>query len=91
MGKRSLWAAGQTFAFVQLEARLTLGAEVPAETVLTLRRATLWEEGDIQVTHPTSEQFIYSLFLTLIFTLEGEMQAGGMERKVGAAEVQTAA
>ena len=41
VGKGSLWAAGQTLAFVQLEAWLTLGAEVPTETLLTVRRATL--------------------------------------------------
>lgn len=46
VGKGSLWAAGQTLAFVQLEARPTLGAEVPAETVLTVQRATLWEDRD---------------------------------------------
>lgn len=46
VGEGPLWAAAQTLAFVQLEAGLTLGAEVPAETVLAVQRATLWEEGD---------------------------------------------
>lgn len=41
VGEGSLWAAAQTLAFVQLEAGLTLGAEVPAETVLAVQRATL--------------------------------------------------
>lgn len=41
VGVGSLWAAAQTLAFVQLEAGLTPGAEVPAETVLTVHRAAL--------------------------------------------------
>lgn len=40
MGEGSLRAAAQTLASVQLEARLALGAEVPAETVIAVRRAT---------------------------------------------------
>lgn len=41
VGVGSLGAATQTLAFVELETRLTLGAEVTAETVLAVRRATL--------------------------------------------------
>lgn len=37
----SLRAAGQTLAFVEQEASFTLGAEVPAETMLTFQRAAL--------------------------------------------------
>lgn len=42
MGEGSLRAAAQTLAFVQLEARFALGAEVSAEAVLAVCRAALW-------------------------------------------------
>ena len=41
VGEGPCGAAAQTLAFVQLEAGLTLGAEVPTETVLAVQRATL--------------------------------------------------
>lgn len=40
MSKRSLRTGRHTLAFKQLEARPTLGAEIPTETVLTVQGTT---------------------------------------------------
>lgn len=46
MGEGSLWAAGQTLAFVELETKFTFGAEVSAETVLAFQRTALCGEEE---------------------------------------------
>ena len=72
MGKGSLGAAAQTLSFVQLEARLTLSAEVPAEAMLTVRRAAFWEERDHQTSITNNAGHRFSFFnVTVLVSLAG--------------------